>query len=314
MRTQASRGCAVAARCLIGTLVLTLVGGCAAKPYRYGGVYHTDRDAPLKEGETQIERGRPAPVIDTVGWIIGVPAKILMLNCRADNHNISPETEGSIHEYLARNDLDKVKVRLNEYDPCGEWNRLKNNESIVWPVRYTIGTLSVIGYTVFPGRIWGRDQYNPFTNTVNIYSDDAGLALYEAGYAKDYAQRKYKGLYAVGYVVPGVGLWQEFQASGDSMKFIEENGSPDEVRGGYRSISPTFAYHALTPFASWTDFPVTLTALAAGHVSGQFKALSVQDINFEELMAEQETRDGALVQPTSATQVEPSSADASLLR
>ena len=195
---------------VLWAFALVLVGGCATAPYRYGGDYRTNCDAPLKEGESQVERGRPAPVIDTVGWVVGVPAKIIMLDRHIDNHDVSFETEARLQEYLASNDLDKVKVRLNQYDPCGEWNRLVENKSVAWPLRYTVGTLSVVGYTLLPGRVLGGDQYNPFTNTVSIYSDAPAVAVYEGAAAKDYAQREYKGLYAVASVVPGVGaIWHD---------------------------------------------------------------------------------------------------------
>lgn len=260
---------------LMAVTLVVAMGGCAAKPYRYGGEFHTARDVGLAPDESQIERGRRAPILDTVGWIVGAPAKIVMLDHRVSNHNVSERTEESLHEYLAANGLDRVKVRVNEYDPKGEWQRLRQNESVAWPLRYTIGTLSVVGYTVLPGRVFGGDSYNPFTNTINIYSDVPALAMYEGGFAKEYAQREYKGLYAVGYVVPGVGLWQEMKASQDAVKYVEENGSPEDKKAAYRSVSPAFAMRAVAPLAS--DAPVVLAAAAAGHVSGQFRAFRVKE-------------------------------------
>jgi hypothetical protein len=262
--------------CLLAIL-LAVVSGCTPVRYQYAGNFHTEHDAPLKPGEAQIERGRPAPVLDTVGWVIGIPAKIIMLDRHVDNHDISPETETAIGEYLARNDLDRVKVRVNQYDPGGEWRRLVHNESVAWPLRYTVGTLSVVGYTVLPGRVFGGDGYNPFTNTISLYSDVPSLALYEGGYSKDYAQREYKGLYAVGHIVPGVGLWQDVQASGDAMRYIQENGMPQDVKAGYRSIYPSFALHATEPFSACTTAPIVLPALVVGHVSGQVRAACIDD-------------------------------------
>jgi hypothetical protein len=261
---------------LLVVFALGTLAGCASKPYRYGGDYHTACDAALRPNEPQIERGRRAPVLDTVGWVVGIPAKIVMLDHHVSNHNVSPKTEESLQEYLAANGLDRVKVRINEYDPKGEWQRLNANKSVAWPIRYSIGTLSVVGYTLLPGRVFGGDTYNPFTNTINVYSDVPALAVYEGGFAKEYAETEHKGLYAVGYVVPGVGFWQEMQASQDAMRYTQETGSPDEVKAAYRSISPAFAMNAAAPFSTF-DGPVMLTALAAGHVSGQVKALRVKE-------------------------------------
>ena len=164
---------------------MAAICGCATTPYRYGGDYHTEHDAGIKPGESQIERGQRAPVVDTVGWIVGVPAKIVLLNNRVANHDVSLQTELAMQQYLAKNGLDKVKVRINQYDPAGEWQRLRENESVNWSLRYTVGVLGVACYTVLPGRLFGIGDYNPYTNTINLYSDVPGLALYEAGHAKD---------------------------------------------------------------------------------------------------------------------------------
>jgi hypothetical protein len=226
---------------LLGAIALLAAGGCAVPPYRYGGDYRTELDVPLKDGEAQVERGRRAPVIDAVGWVIGIPSKVVMLDHRVNNHDVSPETEAAIHEYLAANDPDKVKVRVNEYDPGGEWGRLVRNKSVGWPLRYTFGTLSCLGYTLLPGRVFGGDRYNPFTNTINIYSDVPALALYEGGHAKDFAQKEYKGLYAVAHGIPVVGMWHGAQASADAIGYLQANGTTEQIKEGYRSMRPAYA-------------------------------------------------------------------------
>jgi len=73
-------------------------------------------------------------------------------------------------EYLEDNDLDSVLVRVNQYDPLGEWQRLVANKRLGAGWRYTVGTFELVKYTVLPGRLLGGDWYNPYTNTVNIYS------------------------------------------------------------------------------------------------------------------------------------------------
>ena len=143
-------------------------------------------------------------------------------------------------DYLAVNGLDRVKVRINEYDPAGEWQRLKHNESVSWPVRYTLGTLSVVGYTLFPGRIFGGDRYNPYTDTINLYSDIPALAIFEGGYAKDFSTRDSRDLYAVEYGIPVVNLWHDSQAASDAFEYLQCRGSAEDVKEGYRAICPSF--------------------------------------------------------------------------
>ena len=88
-------------------------------------------------------------------------------------------------------------MRVNQYDPGGEWKRLANNDTVAPGWRYTVGALHTLGYILFPGRVFGEDSYNPYTNTVNLYSDIPSLALEQAAYAKDIRHRSYPGTYAV---------------------------------------------------------------------------------------------------------------------
>jgi hypothetical protein len=263
--------------CFLGLMVLTISAGCARLPYRYGENLITQDDAALGPDETQFERGRRAPVIDTVGWIVGIPGKILMFDRHVSNHDVSPETEEKLQEYLAKNDLDKVKVRVNQYDPLGEWSRLGRNKSVGWPARYTLGTLSVACYTVFPGRIFGWDQYNPYTNTIYLYSDVPSMAVYEGGYAKDFAGREYKGWYSLAYEVPVVNLWHHGKASNDAMGYLQENASEQETKEGYRTIGPAYAINASRGLGSVANVPVVLPAVVAGHAVGQIKAASYEE-------------------------------------
>ena len=179
---------------LFSALVLAgLLSGCVSPGYDYGSRAITENDLPLRDDKEQIERGRPIPIVDGIGWIVGIPSKVMLLSTRVDNHFVSHGTEQSLQEYLDANKLDRVKVRLNQYAPLDEWRRLRGNKSVAPGWQYTLGTLATLGYTVLPGRILGGDNYNPFTNTINLYSDHPAIALHEAGHAKDFSRRTYKG-------------------------------------------------------------------------------------------------------------------------
>jgi hypothetical protein len=251
--------------------------GCAHRPYRCGENLHTQDDVPLKPDESQIERGRKAPVIDTIGWVFGIPTKILMFNHRVDNHDVSPETERAMQEYLATNDLDKVKVRVNQYDPLGEWRRLGSNTSVGWPARYTLGTLSCVGYTILPGRVFGWDHYNPYTNSIYLYSDVPTLALYQGGHAKDFAQREYKGWYSLAYEIPLVNLWPNSIAADETMSYMQNSETTPEVKEGYRTVGPAFAINASRGLGSVGCVPVVLPAVLGGHLVGQVEAASYKE-------------------------------------
>jgi hypothetical protein len=200
-----------------------------------------------------------------------------MFNYRIDNHDVSPETEQEIQEYLVNNDLDKVKVRINEYDPLGEWRRLGSNKSVGWPARYTLGTLSCVGYTVLPGRLFGSDHYNPYTNTISLYSDVPSVALYQGGHAKDFAQREYKGWYSLAYNLPLINLWPNSIAAEDAMGYLHETADTQEIKSGYRTLGPAYALDGSRGLGSVGNVPLVLPAVLGGHLVGQVEAASYKE-------------------------------------
>ncbi len=199
---------------LMGAFCLCVLSGCALKPYRYGH-YHDSHSGDDTPQEIEVIHGEPNEKLDRIGRIIGFPARILPMNKKINDHHITPETEEKIATFLRKNDLTDVTVFINEYDPKDQWRRLRANKQIGAGWRYTMGSLSVIGYTLLPGRIFGGDKYNPFTNSLSLNSDLPAVALREAAYAKDVHNHKYPGSYAVGQELPFVGLWSDTVAVRD---------------------------------------------------------------------------------------------------
>lgn len=179
-------------------------------------------------GHVDIEVGRRAPVIDGIGWAFGIPRKLLLWDRRADNHAVSHGTVNEIANYIDSRGLNDVKVRVNQYDPGGEWKRLVQNKRVGAGWRYTIGALSTLKYTFLPGRLFGRDHYNPYTDTLSVFSDAPTLALAEAAYAKDVHQREFPGTYATLQQLPLVAMWHETLATGEVMQYVSVNGSVDD--------------------------------------------------------------------------------------
>jgi len=70
-------------------------------------------DAPeLVDDEPQIQRGEPRPIVDGIGWVVGIPNKLLLWDRRVDSHRVSFETEAAVAEYQRWNNLPNVRVRL----------------------------------------------------------------------------------------------------------------------------------------------------------------------------------------------------------
>jgi len=258
-------------------VVLVCSVGCQSHPL-------APRKIPLAESHLapqilddapQIQRGKPRPIIDGIGWVAGIPGKLMLWDRRVDNHRIGLDTEVALDEYLQANQLEGVRVRLNQYRPGEDWVRLVRNKSVGPGWRYTVGTLSVLGETVFPGRIFGGDHYNPFTNTIHIYSDIPAIALHEGAHAKDFARRKWKGTYGVAYLLPAVPLYHESVATADVFAYLEEQGDRDAQAAAARILYPAYGTYAGSAAGSVVPSyasPLYWTGLLGGHVAGRREA------------------------------------------
>lgn len=239
-------------------------------------------DSPrLIDDQPQIQRGEPRKVIDTVGWVWGIPSKLLLWDRRVDNHNIGAETELAIADYLETNQLSSVRVRLNQYRPGEDWRRLTRNQSVGAGWRYTFGALSVLGETLIPGRIFGGDHFNPFTNTVHIYSDIPAIALHEGAHAKDFARRRWKGTYAAVYILPIVPLYHESIASRDVVAYLEAHGTREEQAAAQRILIPAYGTYAGSAGGYALprySFPLYYGSVLTGHFWGRYQARQIMQL------------------------------------
>jgi hypothetical protein len=230
----------------------------------------------IHDSAVVVEYGRPNQVLDSTGWILGIPSKVALWDRRADNHNVSPETVRSVAKYLEQNDLSSVLIRVNQYDPLGEWKRLATNRRVRLGWRLTGGTLEYLQYAILPGRIFGEDWYNPFTNTINLYSDIPSLALTEAAYAKDVHQRQNPGFYATTQMFPLAGMWHKTIATKEVLSYVENNGTDQEREETYRILYPSYGGNWGAGIGSFIPFGhayARLVGAAVGHtVNGVRKA------------------------------------------
>jgi hypothetical protein len=272
----------------IGVLALSVVFSlaCASTPYPYGRDLETDLTLQLRPGEEQIERGRPNLLLDGLGhYLFSLPSKLLLLDWKVGNHDISEETQDSLREYLDANGLCNVKVRLNQYAPGGEWSRLARNRAMPAAWRWTLGLMTVTMYTVLPERlfagIFGGDHYNPYTNTISLYSDRRAIAVHEAGHSKDIAEKRnrhWRGAYAALRVLPLVPLWQEGVASQDAISWEKARGSGGDEKRAYRTLYPAYASYVGGEIGRWYGGPwITYAAVVPGHITGWVRSFWVED-------------------------------------
>ena len=255
---------------------LSIPAGCASTTYYFGTAdsYYTSPELTARTNP-QIERGRPVPVLDTLGWIWGIPGKIILFDRRVENHRMDEHTEAQIASYLIDNELSSVKVRLNQYHPGDDWKRLVANKSVGAGWRYTLGSLSILGEAVFPGRVFGGDHYNPFSNTVHVYSNIPAIGFHEAGHSKDFALRKWKGTYAAAYLIPGANLYHESVATKDALSYVMATRSLPDQREAYEVLYPAYGTYVGSAFSGSVPFGYA-AGVIGGHIAGRWKSWRLQ--------------------------------------
>ena len=225
----------------------------------------------VANNRSQFERGQPHKIVDSIGWVFGIPKKIILWDRRAVNHRVSAETEQRLAAYMDANGLVTTKVRINEYDPVGEWRRLAANKEVGAGWRYTVGAFDTLGYTLFPGRVFGEDGYNPYTDSVYVYSDISCLAEEQASYAKLIRAHSHPGTYVAIVSLPFVQLWPEKQSKTDVLDYTLASGTPDETTEAthifYAEYGAEVGGQASVLLGA--GIPLTLAGAGIGHVAAK---------------------------------------------
>ena len=241
---------------------IALVGCATTVPYTGVGPY------------PQLERGAPVPPVDFVGNVLSLPMKLLLWSWKFNLHSISPATEEKLIAYLETQHLPAVKAakfQLNEYNPGQDLSRLVKNRYVAWPYRLLLGLpVTLVFDVLLPGRLfpWG-DYYNPYTNTVHIYSDHPAIALHEAGHVHDFGSRRYKGTYAFLRIIPGVDLYQEYKATKEAISYLKAiEDHPTEI-SAYKILYPAYG----SCVGSYFFPPIgTVGGVLLGHAAGRSEA------------------------------------------
>ncbi|MDG2381888.1 MAG: hypothetical protein P8N76_09445 [Pirellulaceae bacterium] len=263
--------------CKIGGLMIlsSLTIGC---------VSISPQECAISRGEkSQVERGRPNVLLDTAGDAFSIPSKVLLWNRKAGNRNISSKTENELGRYMIDNGLESTKVRLNQYAPIDEWRRLVENKSVPAIARYTLGTLHNVGYTLIPGRIFGDDKYNPYTDTLSVYSDIPSIAMTEVAYAKDIRSRKHPGWYVFGQEFPVLGIVHETHATQDALNYLAMDGDPDSLSEATRVLYPRYGASVggdMGGLLSEGDAALTIAGAVVGHIAGRRSANRTVEVSY----------------------------------
>jgi hypothetical protein len=259
----------------MGVLTLTVLAcGCATVPYHITSAQDYPGSYPLARNEPQVVTGAPNGFLDASDWFWpgSLLAKLLLWNGKVDSHQISDETVAAAVRFCREHELGDAMIRVNAYSVGDEWRRTFSNRNIHPLWRYPFGFVAWLGYTILPGRFFGGDNYNPYSNTINLYSDLKPIALHEAGHAQDFARQRYKGTYAFLYMIPFVDLYHEAVATSTALSYVETYGPLEEQKQACRLLYPAYGTYVggnigSYIFASWY-WPIYLGSVGVGHAVG----------------------------------------------
>lgn len=266
-------------RVLAWILLLLLSSACSAGAGRYRAPSEAAaaRQQPIADAGPWLERGRPNAVLDGLNhYVLSLPTKLILWDWQVLDHRLPADREALLRHYLEFNEMSSVKIRHNQYTPFGEFGRLVRNREVGAGYRYTLGILSWLRYTLLPDRLLaglpllgGGDHFNPFSNTINVFSSDAGVLLHEAGHAKDYVEARWKGTYmGLLRLVPFVDLWHEAVATEDALRFLQCARETEAELDAYKVLFPAYATYVSGYFFLEAAAPIVV----AGHVTGRVQA------------------------------------------
>ena len=207
-----------------------------------------------------VTRGKENKIVDTLRSFFSIPMKLLLWNRTVGSGELHKDAETAVKLALAEGGVSAdTHISVNEYNPKIIWQRTFQNDKTSILSKVTLGTLSALIYTVIPGRlIHGLrglpgaegDHYNPFADTIVLYSDNLDIALHEAGHAIDFSEKQKKhigpGLYTLARFFFPIGLYQEAVASGKAFKFTKTHGASEDVRSSYALLFPAFGTYLAT--------------------------------------------------------------------
>ncbi len=226
--------------------------------------------------ELTVSRGTPLALVDTTGNFLSLSNKLLFLSADLDSHYIDDGVERAMRAFAAHHGIEGGHIRINEYAPLDELGRVLTNGRINLLLRLSFGLMGWLGYVLMVNRIFGGDHYNPFADTVHIFSNHRGIALHEMGHLLDFRRRPYPGLYSLLRLIPGVALYQEFLASRYAVRYLDHIGDHDEELRAYRILFPAYSTYVLGFLAYLLPNQVIRTIampfVILGHVVGNVMA------------------------------------------
>lgn len=199
--------------------------GCVQSTYRYG-ISNETLTANLPQNPNAISVGGEHPNIDRLEKVVQYPRNVFRkwFPSKDPFEQLPIEERREIavaaaSNYLDNNSLKGVFIDVREYDPGQQWQRLVDNERVspIW--KFTLGSAYHLGYSILPGRAFGYDRYDPFTNTLSINSARPSNSLFTAGYVKKIYGQRYPGAYVAANLLPIMPLTRDVSIANDVLTY-----------------------------------------------------------------------------------------------
>jgi hypothetical protein len=188
-------------------------------PYKYGDFADSSYKRALDENPEPL-RGEEHKLMDGLRGALDWPYRVVTRKPKPASYAPTEAQKQTILNYLAENDLEDVQVEFHYFDPSHRWRRLRENKGVAPGWKYSFGVLSLAGYTILPGRVFGSTSYDPYCNCLQVNNNRAYESLEEAAEAKTAHRLRYPGTYlSIVGSIPVVRVYPQLLSSGDIVEY-----------------------------------------------------------------------------------------------
>ena len=217
---------------LILVLIMMALVGCSSMRTREIPRNETDSPTP-KLLSTELLNAEEIPVKQTV--LERIRASFPWNQARAP---LSSSTLRIMNDYLEDNDLKALNIEFQTESPKEDWHRLEANAAINPLLKYSLGSLDWLSNAITKPSFWGRNYYDPYTNTMHINSNNNLEIMAEMSYAKIIQRQSYPGLYALGSKLPFISFWAQKQKTNEMIAYAKSKQDWELEKATIRKMYP----------------------------------------------------------------------------
>lgn len=151
---------------------------------------------------------------------------------------LSPTTIRIMNDYLEDNELEFLNIEFQTETPKDDWNRLEANTSINPLLKYSLGSFDWLSNAIIKPSFWGRNYYDPYTNTMHINSNNNLEIMAEMSYAKIIQRQSYPGLYALSSKLPFISIFAQKQKTNEMIAYAKSKQDWELEKATIRKMYP----------------------------------------------------------------------------